>query len=144
MQEYRGKSAFMRKSGALRASLLILGLAGAALIASFGTASAGSKTQGPDPVFFTARAVPTQSQENVKITIFARSADRLSVSVDGEDRQKATPRGLGCAPFSCRKWIVYHVRSRKECYDLNIKARNVRSKMTFRYTVCEPFRNGEV
>ena len=144
MQEYRGKSAFMRKSGALRASLLVFGLAGTAIFASFGTASAGSNTQGPDPVFFTARAVPTQSQENVKITIFARSADRLSVSVDGEDRQKATPRGLGCDPYSCRKWIVYHVRSRKECYDLNIKARNVRSKMTFRYTVCEPFRNGEV
>ncbi len=144
MQEYRGKSAFMRKSGALRASLLVFGLVGTAIFASFGTASAGSKTQGPDPVFFTARAVPTQSQENVKITIFARSAEKLSVSVDGEARQKADPRGLGCAPFSCRKWIVYHVRSRKECYDLNIKARNVRSKMTFRYTVCEPFRNGEV
>lgn len=144
MQEYRGKSAFMRKSEALRAALLVLGLAGTALFTSFGTATAGSKTQGPDPVFFTARAVPTQSQANVKITIFARSADRLSVSVDGEARQKADARGLGCAPFSCRKWIVYHVRSRKECYDLNIKARNVRAKATFRYTVCEPFRDGEV
>ena len=36
MQEYRGKSAFMRKSGALRASLLIFGLAGAALSVSNG------------------------------------------------------------------------------------------------------------
>lgn len=97
-------------------------------------------------VYGHARAIPTKSGKNVRITLFTKNVKSLKVTVDDSRRMKAQRFGKGCGKLRCDKWKVYAVRLDDECYDLGITGKGTRGSVAVgaAMTACEPFRNGEV
>jgi hypothetical protein len=97
-------------------------------------------------IYSQARAVPTKSGKNVRITLYTKRIRGLRVTVDDSRKMKAKRFGKGCGKLRCDKWKVYAVRLDDECYDLGITSINRPGEtgVAAAMTVCEPFRNGEV
>lgn len=109
--------------------------------------SAPAQAAGKPVVYDHARAIPTQSGENVRITIYTRNISRVRARIDDSEKLKAVRFGTGCGKLHCAKWKLYAVRLDDECYDLRISGRTdggSRFKAPKVVTACEPFRGGEV
>jgi hypothetical protein len=120
---------------------LIVVLAGIALFAAL----AGTASAAPGPVIYEqARAIPTRSGKNVRITLYTKRVTRLKVSVNASRRMKAVRFGAGCGKLRCQKWKVYAVRTGEECHrvELRAKGRLAGSRASAVLTACEPFRGG--
>ena len=100
-----------------------------------------------DPkIYDHARAIPTRSGENVRITLYTKRIRGLRVRVDDSRKMRAQRFGTGCGELRCQRWKVYAVRLEDECYDLGIEsiARPGEPALVAAMTVCEPFRNGSI
>jgi len=119
---------------------LLIGLAGA------GTAGAASSGNKSAPVIYEqARAIPTRSGMNSRITLFTKKATFIKVRVNGGPSATPTRFGRGCGKRRCQKWKLYTERtSDSECYDLKIYVRNGAGSAVTKMTVCEPFPDGSI
>ena len=93
----------------LRAAGIAVLVTAAAGLAGPGAASAAQKK--PPVIFEQARAIPTKSGENVRLTLFTRWTGFIKVRVNGEDSVRPSPYGRGCGRIRCQKWKLYSVRS---------------------------------
>lgn len=116
-------------------------LAGLVTISCFAAPAEAAK--GP-VIYEKARAIPTASGKNVRITIYTNRATKTSVRVDDSDRMRGEAFGKGCGRLRCEKWKVYAERSGEECYELNIRAIRGNAAADAIVTACEPFRGGSV
>ncbi|HTU15502.1 MAG TPA: hypothetical protein VMF31_09915 [Solirubrobacterales bacterium] len=115
------------------------------LVISLVLAGPARADKGP-VVYDQARAIPTKSGENVRITIYTRYVKRVKVRVDDSDAMKGIRFGKGCGKLRCDKWKIYAVRGESECHKLKITGSGRRGErfVADPITVCEPFRGGEV
>lgn len=113
----------------------------AGLVAMSCFAAPAEAKKGP-VIYDKARAIPTESGENVRITIYTNRAERTTVRVDGSKRMKGQAFGKGCGRLRCEKWKVYAVRTGEECYELGISASKGKAATGTVMIACEPFRTG--
>ena len=123
--------------------ILAVTIAGLALTAGFVQPAQARK--GPK-VYDQARAIPTQSGENVRITLYTKGLRGLKVRVDDSREMRAIRFGTGCGELRCQRWKVYAERKNDECYDVTFTniGRPGEPGLAGALTVCEPFRNGSV
>lgn len=121
--------------------LLLVGIAAIACLA------APAQARMVHGIYDKARAVPTKSGENVRITVYTKGLKRVKVTVDDSRTMKAIRFGTGCGKQRCDKWKVYAVRGKSECYDIGITGLTRRpggSSYASGITACEPFPDGHV
>ena len=97
-------------------------------------------------VYNQARAIPTRSGENVRITLYTKRVKRIKIAVDDSRLMKGISIGTGCGKRKCQKWKVYAERRGDECYKLEFSGNGELEGTAFAgvMTACEPFRDGEI
>ena len=132
----------MNASSRLNSTAIVFFVIGVTVLGS-GTASADPVP--PPVVYDQARAIPTRSGMNARITLYTKRVTFLRVRVDGGPGIRASKFGRGCGKLGCQKWKLYSPRSTEnECYELKIIGGNRMDGVVNRMTVCEPFPDGEL
>jgi len=114
-----------------------------ALLMAFACLAGPAQARKGPIVYNQARAIPTQSGENVRITLYTKRINALVAWVDDSRRMKPVRFGKGCGEKRCDKWKLYAVRGDDECYDITYETRNP-SGAGGLVTACEPFRDGSI